>query len=298
MNTLPVPRTLRGCLHPRTRHVHGTKTAYSRDGCRCTPCTDAAAAYESHRARQAAYGRWEPYIDAGPVRAHIQQLRDVGLGVPRIAALAGVHPSTLTRLLYGRPARGEHPTARMRPAAARRLLAVPPDPGQAAPKAFIDATGTRRRIQALVAVGWSQAKLAARLGVSSNTVHRGHHQAHVEAATATAVRDLYGQLWNTQPPETTAYERRSARLSRTRAQTNGWPTPMAWDDDTIDDPTATTPEVRRATRRAAELLEDAGWLLAQAIPFGEVAARLGLTVGALQQALHRNTRHATMKGAA
>lgn len=99
--------------------------------------------------------------------------------------------------------------------------------GQIAP--LVDATGTRRRVQALSALGWSQSYLGERFGVGVSAVQQWTVSSLVQAKTATSVRRLYDELSMTPGP--------SAR-ARGWAAKRGWPPPLAWDDDTIDDPAA------------------------------------------------------------
>ena len=75
--------------------------------------------YSQRRRRLIAYGRWEPWVDAEPIRAHVREQMGAGLGWKTLAQLAGVAPNTISRLLYGRPL-----TTRMRPEIARRILTV------------------------------------------------------------------------------------------------------------------------------------------------------------------------------
>ena len=50
------------------------------------------------RTRQTAYGRWQPYVDAQPVRDHINTLRAQGMGWKRVAEVANVEPSVLWKI--------------------------------------------------------------------------------------------------------------------------------------------------------------------------------------------------------
>jgi hypothetical protein len=59
---------------------------------------------------------------------------------------------------------------------------------------------------------------------------------HVRAGTARAVCALYDELWDQPPPEGTHRDKIAASRARNRAAAHGWPPPLAWDDDTIDDP--------------------------------------------------------------
>lgn len=91
--------------------------------------------------------------------------------------------------------------------------------------------GTRRRIQALQALGWSRAEIARRMGyggqggelraimATSSTVNR---------ATAAKVEAVYAELSMTRPTG------QGAARARTRAARHGYAPPLAWDD--IDDP--------------------------------------------------------------
>ena len=105
----------------------------------------------------------------------------------------------------------------------------------------LDPTGTRRRLQALQAAGWSQRAIADRLDMQRTQVEYillGRGQV-VFASTAARIATLYDELWDATPTQ------RPGSVSRTRghAQREGWPPPLAWDDGYgphgIDNPTAT-----------------------------------------------------------
>lgn len=190
-------------------------------------------AYESHRRRQQAYGTWQPYVDAAPARAHVRDLMAYGIGWMRAAQLAGVPQSTVEKLLYGSPPRGMAPSKRIRPATADKLLAVHPGPALLADAADTDATGTRRRLQALVAAGWPQTQLAARLGMHRANFGKTIRHQRVLMSTERAVRALYDQLWNADPREH-GVSPNSYNRARSHARNNRWAPVGAWDDDRID----------------------------------------------------------------
>ena len=88
--------------------------------------------------------------------------------------------------------------------------------------------GTRRRLQALGAIGWTAADIAAETGLTSHSVHdiRGRAgRLWVSSAAAQAIADVYEQLCMTPGP---------SRVTRLRGRDYGWLPPLAWDD--IDDP--------------------------------------------------------------
>src|SRR5690349_9410942 len=174
----------RGLCTARTPGLVG----YKHDGCRCSTCTAASIAYDTRRSRQIAYGRWQPLVDADPVRAHLRKLMASGLGWQRAAGIAGIADSTVSRILYGR--HDKPPNKRVRPAIAQALLAIKPSIDLLAAGTVIDATGTRRRTQALAAIGWSVNAQAARLGRTGANHKLVLTNPGVTVATDRMVREL------------------------------------------------------------------------------------------------------------
>ena len=261
---------------------HGARAKYVHEKCRCDDCRRAIREYERWRTRQKAYGR-AAYADAEPVRQHVRTLQAAGLGWKRIAALAGVHSSVVCKLLYGDPKRGMGPSKGMRPHIARKLLAVHAGLDVLGSHAKVDGTGTRRRLEALIALGWSQSKLAGFLGMVPTNFGRTLRSERVLASTARAVRELYERLWDQAPPEATWHEKSAAVRTRAYAARHGFVPPMAWDDDALDDPDA-TPHAgageRVTTRqRVAEEYPHLSGLLSDA----EIATKFGVTVATLRQ---------------
>src|ERR1019366_6199975 len=96
--------------------------------------------------------------------------------------------------------------------------------------------GTRHRVQALVAAGWSQAQLAGLLMTSPGRVGALLREERVTAGKAAAVRGLYERLWNQPPPEGNHRARIAASRARNYAAARRWGPPMAWDDEEPDKP--------------------------------------------------------------
>lgn len=177
-----------------------------------------------------------PLIDASPTRDHIATLRKSGFSVRTLHRLSGVSMKSLASLVWGVEGRG--PSVQVRQETADRLFAVRPRLELLDPVAKIGAHGTRRRLQALQALGWSPRQLAVGLSASSEYVgkiSRGEVP-KVRVTTALAIRDLYDKLWDSQPPQADQRQRMIVTRMRRKAARNGWAPPMAWDDDTIDDP--------------------------------------------------------------
>lgn len=97
------------------------------------------------------------------------------------------------------------------------------------PAGYVDATGARRRLQALNAIGWTFEDLAPRLHTKPShlrAIARGAESAQkLYRTTADRITDLYRQLAGVPGP---------SQISRSRAAAKGWLSPVWWDN--IDDP--------------------------------------------------------------
>lgn len=223
--------TVVDCTHPRANHQHGTHLAFSKDGCHCGPCTKAHRRH-CKQVRHNTETGGHTYTDPTAAREHVQQLLLAGLTFGQIEARSGVH-RTATKVLLGVfPNRGASKRITKKTEAA--LLAVTATHLGDEVHCEVDATGTRRRMQALIALGWSGRLLQRRLGMSSRTLWcllRGMDNGLVHASTRANVAALYDELSLLVPPAGRVRTR-----ARNIAQANGWLPPLAWDDDTLDDP--------------------------------------------------------------
>lgn len=265
--------------------------------CYCRPC---AKLMSRRVSKMTAMGRTRTnLVPAGPVRAHVEQLLIRGMTRHQIAELAGVGRSSVRNLTVGQPTVGQGPAKRVRQTTAAALLSVTFTPCYAPVRegkarqagASVDNTGTRRRLEALMANGWPARDLAARLGHR----HRGlqiprHHRC--SAGTAAAVRALYDELAETPGPS--AY-------ARTLYRGRGYLHPGWWDADTIDDPDA-EPDgltVSVLTRRGpveVDLSRDRAVLvesLARAgLSSAEIAEQIGSALEPVQRARRQLRREA------
>lgn len=288
-----------------TRPVTGTNprphgyTRYKVDGCRCYTCCFANSEHDKAMRRAIAYGTWQPYVNAQPMREHLLRLREAGMGMRRIAELSGVDRRRLQAVLVGRPHRGTGPQERVRPANAAAVLRVEVSLETIAPSAIVHSAGTQRRIQALVAIGWPQAHLANGISMLPKNLSRLLRSDQVMARTALAVRALYAELWN-QDPRRHGVDNQAYSRARNAAAAAGWPPPAAWDDDEIDLPDA-TPAVVEAELNARELAavrrEEIQHLDSFGLGHEEIAVRLGLTAAYVRDVL-RELRDSETEAAA
>lgn len=216
-------------------HEHDLESCWRDHGCRCGQCRHLRKMErQRNRSRMRAYGRdyTVPRVPLAPVRSHVVQLMQHG-GLERIADAAQVSRSAVLDIYFGY--RGAAKKARpapttVRASTAQRIMSIAPDDIDAA---FVSATGTRRRLQALVAVGYSESELARALGVlvtNLSPLMLGSRP-RVTVSTYRAVCDLFAANW-ANPVRSAAGDR-----ARALAKRNGWSGPLAWDD--IDDPTET-----------------------------------------------------------
>jgi lambda repressor-like predicted transcriptional regulator len=281
MITHPNGAGRRDCTHPNAHHEHGTRNAYTLDGCRCYPCGLAASLYKADLAERSARGD-TALRESTEVRAHVAELQAAGLSLRAISAMSGVNYCTVRNLVAGR-------LPRVRPATAARLTAVAingvldqVDSGR------INSTGTRRRLQALMRAGWPVQQIAAQAEVHRGALDRVLRGGLVTITAARAVALAYDRLWNSAPDVSTPEQAAAVRRAQRRAEAAGWAPAMAWDDDTIDNPAAPEPvdvvaDPAADENRPVDLDE---WLFL--VHSGEhperAAARFGVTLSAVEVA--------------
>lgn len=213
-------------------HLHGrTVTCYKTHGCRCAACTERATrAAREHAARKRA--GVIHFVPIGPMVNHVLALTAAGMSYKAIGEKSGVAKETISRIMRGKQTRIHHVTA-------RAVLAVMPEESPRA-GGGVDATGTRRRLGALMALGYTTVELSAMMGRKRGTVSVLLRQDHVTIRTREVVKQLFEKLSMTVPPETPG-----AKRARTTAAQLGYPPPLSWDDiDNDPEPVEIEPEDR------------------------------------------------------
>jgi hypothetical protein len=270
---------------------HGTVSGYKYRGCKCLACCDAYSAYLRNSRRQRAYGRWQPLVDAAPVREHLEGLHARGMTWEQISRVSGIPAVELRRL---RIQMGSHqPPERIRRERAQLLLAVEFNVTPTTPKALVSSVGTVRRVQGLRAIGWPLPVLADRSGLSRHALTGAMRRATVQETTRAAVVELYDDLKD-QDPRRHGVPDESARKAITWAARSGWAAPNCWLSSNIDDPDAKPgpPEGRRYSTpsvgdRRQAIIEDTAELARQGCTRQVIAARLGVQWEAVHRAHQR-----------
>jgi hypothetical protein len=220
-------------------------------------------------------------IDAEPTRQHVKALMAAGMGSRRISELSGVQRGTMQWLITGRTERGYGPAKRIRDTNAAAILAIPvPDVPHhlVAGGTRIRALGTTRRLQALVAIGYTQVYLSDRIGWTASNATRlfTGRATYVTASAARRVETVFNELQLIPGP---------SDRSRLRAKQLGWVPPLAWDEDTIDqadaEPDLGEPNKVTFADRYQEL-RDLGY------PHERIADKLGIQLESLDRQLMRH----------
>lgn len=269
----------------KTLPAHGTLSRHKHYGCNCQPCHSHYRAYENRRNRLRGYGTWQPLIDATPARQHITNLVAEGYTLRSIWQAANTDAATLQRILYG-------PNKTLRAETAARLLAVTAEQLTPSTHRTVDATGTRRRIQALVAIGWPLTHIGHQLGIHPRPLTDLTRVQRVTRGTAQRIETGYRRLSGLDPT-IHGVPRNHATAARRTAAARGWHGPLAWDD--IDDPEAlpevdgvTTlhPHKRRAT--AADITAEVTHLAGCGESIHSIAKALGRSESRIAQLLPPN----------
>lgn len=206
-------------------------------------------------------------VDSTRAREHIAALRARGVTIRMLLDQHGIYDSVVHRI-----ERGERKIRRYTEA---QILAIPIPTVWAATLADVDATGTHRRIRALAAIGYTQEDIGARIGVIQRHIAGILGRDKVSAATAAKVAKVFDELHLTPGP---------SEIARRRAKLKGWAPPLAWDDDTIDDPAA-QPDIGKT--RTLSFRERYLELVELGYSDMQIADKLGQSLKSVERQLYR-----------
>jgi DNA invertase Pin-like site-specific DNA recombinase/transcriptional regulator with XRE-family HTH domain len=190
----------------------------------CEACRAYGRWYTSTRQKLLQQGKWESAVSTAAVLTHIRYLTNNGLDYKQIADRAGIDRASLDAIVKGRT----HTTLAV---TGQAILGVTLPPMRSR-RGFIEATGTRRRLQALALAGWTAARVGQRLGVIQRNISRVRHGdiRRVRATFAASVAQLYDAEAG-RPDLIT-------RADREVPSGKAWLPARMWTPQTIDDPHA------------------------------------------------------------
>lgn len=160
----------------------GTRSAYVC-GCRCDACREANNAYARMRGKLVRAGASNPMVDAKRVRRHLVKLSNRGIGRETIGEASGVASSSVDALRTGKK-------TKLRKETAAKILAVGPD--VVTDGTLVDASSTWRKIERLLAEGFTRGAIALRLGMKKPALQL--RSPRVTARTRMRVERLYREV--------------------------------------------------------------------------------------------------------
>lgn len=243
--------------------AHGTYSRYVGHACRCNLCINAGRTYR----RLAGYDRVngiQRRVDNTQPRAHAERLVARGWTHAQIAAAAGLSNGSIHDLHTGR-----YKTINRH--AAEAILNIRLDQKPPIPRRLIDATGARRRLQALMVLGHTLPDIAREVGVGVSSLQQtvdGRWTA-IRFDTAAKIALVYRRMSLAPAPPS-----RFAEQARNQAMVRGWHGPMAWAD--IDNP-ACQPDPDEPTAPRHVHADDVAELAARGLSDEEIGRRLGVS---------------------
>jgi hypothetical protein len=187
-------------------------------GCREAACIAVSTRYSKRLRLEHQRGQYR-MTDATQARRHIKRLMAAHWTQVQISEASGVPSANIHKLYVG----AQSKIANWRAAAILDVTIGPPPPNPGR----VDATGSRRRLQALRVIGHRRYDLAARLGLTPDRIKHitSGHTRWIDPAEAASIARLYRRLSVVAGPS-----KQTASIARNK----GWHGPLAWDD--IDNP--------------------------------------------------------------
>lgn len=225
-------------------------------------------------------GKGPRMVPSGPTTEHIRSLVAAGASQAGVARAAGLSAEAVSRLLH-------RPRASVQIGTERRVLAITLEDvlRRRDPQGFVPAIGARRRIQALLAMGWTHQLITDHMTGCKQISHVALNQRGnwIARATHDAVVAAYEALSMKLGP---------SERTRERAKARGYAPPLAWDEGDLDNPEAVANigNQQRAAGRPGVDLDEWALLVRTGESPERAADRCGVTITAISRAAYRAGR--------
>lgn len=177
------------------------------------------------------------YVPLGPVQEHLRNLHDAGMSLKQISEVCGIHRTRLSVISKGRALGKDIENVCI--ATRDAIMAVTYEP-PVSRGARVDPTGTRRRIEALRADGFTP-KLIGELsgGLASTNVSymSKPERVYIHRSTVDRIARMYRDV-EMKTPEDYGVAAHIIKRTKAFAAAQGYAPRHCWDDDTIDNPDA------------------------------------------------------------
>lgn len=163
------------------------------------------------------------YVDAEPTRRRLSELAAAHVPIRTLGRATGLSGTAIHEIIHGSNTHVQRATATAVARLSLQRIYSTQSTGH------VPRIGAVRRIEALMAMGWGHEAIAkaGAPGTAALLNRRGHL---VTIGRWRQIKEVYDTLSMTPGP---------SALTRGWAKALGYAPPLAWDDDTIDDPTAT-----------------------------------------------------------
>lgn len=224
---------------PSTHRHAEALTCYTGHGCRCTPCVDNWSAYTRDMRRKQRLGKWTASpVDAAPARARLLELLELGYTLRGLAKIVGVSAAGLSKL-------ARRSSGKVAAETARRILAIDQvEPVHEMVLGQVPLFKARRRVQALMARGYSLERQARMTGLSTSALsailhEEGQTSVHTETFHKIDVAFLAYYDLEAECHPWDSYEWGNISRARNQAKSSFYRPAEAYND--IDDPEEVPP---------------------------------------------------------
>lgn len=266
---------------------HRNLTCYTDYQCRLPECVERYRIRDRDRYHAIANGTWQPLLEAAPIREHLLELHTAGITIYRVSQLTGLTYKSVrafTQHDYGNVAPRRHRVTRE---VAAKILAINLEehtPGTVSP------VGSRRRFQALVAIGWPTFHTAVRADIHPSNRNSMFRFPVIRAVTAQRIAAVYDDMRH-QAPAKYGIAATSIKRAKLQAEREHWAPPAYWDETGgIDDPEF---QPQYGITRRLIVAQDANWIMRTVgLGRGATAERLGVSRAYIDHAFRDHPEYA------